>query len=38
MSRQGHSGSCESRKICLWEKMLSLGQVFVVCSEINGLN
>ena len=34
MSRQGLFGSCESRKIYLWEKVVF---VFVVCSEINGL-
>ena len=38
MSGQGHSGSCESHKICLWGKKLYLCQAFVMCSEINRLN
>ena len=37
MSRQGHSGSFESRNICLWGKSC-LCEAFVVSSEINGLN
>ena len=38
MTRQGHSVSWESCKICLWDEKLSLCHAFVVCSEINVLN
>ena len=38
ITRQGHSASCESCKICLWEEKLSLCYAFVVCSKINALN
>ena len=34
ITRQGHSVSYESCKICLWEEKLSLCQAFVVCSKL----